>query len=154
MLCNQAEIVTGNQQIKSTSIIFTETRYCKNPNYRSSGKWLYEFLLERNQSRGKVISGGHLLYFKLQKLYHRLNQPITGTRFHFDLRTIIHKTKRLTHSQHKNVKKKKKKIENKEEKWKKKQKSIFTLVSPAIGATLHTFLALNVFMMELFPTLG
>lgn len=50
--------------------------------------------------------------------------------------------------------KKKKKIEKKEEKWKKKQKSIFTLVSPAIGATLQTFLALNVFMMELFPTLG
>ena len=55
------------------------------------------------------------IYFKLQKLYHRLNQPITGTRFHFDLRTIIHKTKCLTHShQHKNVKKKK--IEKKEEK--------------------------------------
>ena len=49
---------------------------------------------------------------------------------------------------------KKKKIEKKEEKWKKKQKSIFTLVSPAIGATLQTFLALSVFMMELFPTLG
>ena len=137
MLCNQAEIVTGNQQIKSTSIVFTETRYCKNPNYRPSGKWLYEFLLERNQSRGKVISGGHLLYFKLQELYHRLNQPITGTRFHFDLRTIIHKTKRLTHShQHKNVKKK----EKKRGKVKEKRKINFHLGFPSNWCHVTDFL--------------
>lgn len=80
----------------------------------------------------------------LQKLYHWLNQPVTGTHSHFDLRTVIHKTKRFAHlhQHYKNVKKKE------------KLKLIFTLVSPAIGATLQTFLDLSVFMMELFPTLG
>ena len=29
-----------------------------------------------------------------------------------------------------------------------------TFVSPAMGATLHTFLARSVLMMELLPTLG